>query len=307
MDKCGKCLTEYDGSAEFLVCDGVCGKAFHSSCMGLNESALKMFRKSKNILWVCDSCNKAPIKLMFDTISSLRLDVDHLKNTITELSNKLSHNTTYNVATDASLHPPISGTQIPSVPNQHERHYHLRKRNRRKAFDSNRSAQDGAAAEVDDNCDDPVLPLHPNSASSEVIDAAPVTVTNTNDIDSSVQPELNSAPTIEVSGVSQDATLSAVPKPVCIFISRLAPSTVADDVARYISNKCNIDLNTGYKCVQLGPNDGSRLVSSFKIYTDVQLAKRLLENSFWPKDAVVHEFVPRKDFLKKRRHRKNQL
>lgn len=88
--------------------------------------------------------------------------------------------------------------------------------------------------------------------------------------------------------------LSAVPKPACIFVSRLAPSTTADDVSKYIASKCNVPLNEGYSCVHLNSAADNRFVSSFKIFVDNKLAESLTQMAFWPAGSIVHEFVARK-------------
>ena len=73
-----------------------------------------------------------------------------------------------------------------------------------------------------------------------------------------------------------------------IFVSRLTADTHADDVKSFITKKLNIDssnvnvikLNSLYK----------RNISSFKIGVTAQLFDKIVDESFWPSKAVVHEF-----------------
>lgn len=98
-------------------------------------------------------------------------------------------------------------------------------------------------------------------------------------------------------------TLHAIPKPMCIFVSRLAPHYTADDISKYIASKCNITMDNGFKCTKLNVSKSDRFISSFKIFADKSLADQMLSQSFWPTDAIVHEYENRKNFLGKNSRR----
>ena len=87
-ERCSKQLNDKENSVE---CNGVCGKAFHTTCVGMDRIYSK-YGCVKNLLWFCDSC--VVIHLSMDKkVNKLRRDflnfADDNKKMINLLSDKI--------------------------------------------------------------------------------------------------------------------------------------------------------------------------------------------------------------------------
>lgn len=92
--------------------------------------------------------------------------------------------------------------------------------------------------------------------------------------------------------VNDTCTLTVVPPPFIVFLSRLEYGTKPSDVASYINSK-GIDIgNTRCQCLTR-ENLPGRISSSFKIYTTGLIGKKLLDTNFWPPGVLIREFSPK--------------
>lgn len=98
-------------------------------------------------------------------------------------------------------------------------------------------------------------------------------------------------PSIEPNNLRKVKPLVWVERKKYIFISRLAVDTHADDVKNYISSKLNLDSVASSQISVLKLNSiYKRNISSFKIGVPSLLFDKVLDSSFWPSNAIYHEF-----------------
>lgn len=84
--------------------------------------------------------------------------------------------------------------------------------------------------------------------------------------------------------------LTFVDRKKYVFVSRLAADTHADDVKLYITNKLKIDSNSSeIKVIKLN-SIYKRNIASFKIGAPAHLFDKIVDGSFWPSNAIFHEF-----------------
>lgn len=81
--------------------------------------------------------------------------------------------------------------------------------------------------------------------------------------------------------------LRAVEKREWIFVSRLAPDVIKQDLVSYLT-----DSHVTAECVELTPKHNS--YKSFKVGVTPDLTSKILDASFWPSGTLVRNFVPKK-------------
>ena len=85
-------------------------------------------------------------------------------------------------------------------------------------------------------------------------------------------------------------SLTFVDRKKFIFVSRLAADTHADDVKAFVTNKLEIENNSHDINVVKLNSLYKRNIASFKIGAPAHLFDKILDGSFWPSKAIVHEF-----------------
>lgn len=64
-------------TTEFVQCEGICNKLFHSKCVALNKTTLNAITGNPNVHWYCYTCNDARIDVS-SSIDNLKQSVDQL-------------------------------------------------------------------------------------------------------------------------------------------------------------------------------------------------------------------------------------
>lgn len=92
--------------------------------------------------------------------------------------------------------------------------------------------------------------------------------------------------------INLDYTLNVVPPRKTVFVSRLTPDTVENNIKNFIRVKCphfnENDCNV-FKFSYSQPRD----ISSFKITVPLKIFDTIIDESFWPQGVLVKEFLPR--------------
>lgn len=68
-NKCGLCKETI--TRDKVICDGICDMQFHSRCVELNSTAVKLLNENKNIKFVCDGCTNSTTKLLLQQVNLL--------------------------------------------------------------------------------------------------------------------------------------------------------------------------------------------------------------------------------------------
>lgn len=54
---CKKCSQKIvQGEDPYIVCNGVCSKPYHTTCIDLTKDQLLAVCVKKNVIWLCDDC-----------------------------------------------------------------------------------------------------------------------------------------------------------------------------------------------------------------------------------------------------------
>nr|CAH7769349.1 unnamed protein product [Callosobruchus chinensis] len=100
VELCKVCDNNFIVSAKAIVCD-ICESKFHTSCVSVKDSWLKIITECENLLWVCDDCrrfvqkntesSKAETNILRKEIECLNREIGLTKKVVAELeySNEL--------------------------------------------------------------------------------------------------------------------------------------------------------------------------------------------------------------------------
>ena len=264
------------GPSELYVRCWICDEEFHGKCVGLTNSFTVGLRESSNnSRWSCTPCFKKTTEFakLFRQCRAAFLEV---AKDMTALQAKLSKYEdafkTFSVLNNTSDSPP----------------------RKKKTLRSNSKNKNEATTNQ----------LEPNGVEAMVVEdiqsSSTVPLLTVSTVDSqTVSPSFG--PSVSQKSVSPSTSLSVSPKKLVavaprktIFLSRLASDTSENDVIHYIKTKMNNDINE-ISVNKFNFKNPNRVTSSFKIFVPIDKFNILINNSFWPDNALVKEFIFREN------------
>lgn len=106
----------------------------------------------------------------------------------------------------------------------------------------------------------------------------------------------NKATSTEKIGTKESDSLSVVPKPKSLVISRLSKVTTTENIAKYIvDNMPDSELSiTDINCTTLIPKDRNATELNhinFRVTVPDRVFDQVFNASFWPKGVIVREYI----------------
>lgn len=286
----------------YISCFGPCQGKFHVICLGIPEVCIDMFRDPlSGFKYICSKCRDISIasisneiKLMEMHFSSLKTKFLSLLKGSSEARDQLILDGSSNVGLSVKRNAKDMDELTVSV--------------------SKKVSAVGLNTTVKEVASTLISPAEPMPASLESVEATslpdaanPLNPTPLTAGESSFNVDLPSvsesvgSPLVIAGNPSNNGGLTAVPKPVSVFVSRLAPETTVDQVSAHISLK--LGDRTMAKVKKLtGKN---RPVSSFKIDVSRDLVHSILRREIWPDGAFVGIFEDRSNSNITRKKRLN--
>ena len=264
------------GLSELYVRCWMCEDEFHGKCVGLSNSfTLGLRETSNNSRWSCTPCYKKTTDFakLFKQCRAAFLEV---AKDMTALQAKLSKYEdafkTFSVLNNSNDSPPRKKKTLRSnSKNKNE-------------VTTNQIVPNGVEAMVVEDLQ-----------SSSTVPLLTVSTVDSQIVSPSVDPIVSpksANPSVSLS-VSPKKLVAVAPRKT-IFLSRLASDTSENDVAHYIKTKINGDIND-ISITKFNFKNPNRVTSSFKIFLPIDKFNILINNSFWPDNALVKEFIYREN------------
>ena len=264
------------GPSELYVRCWICDEEFHGKCVGLTNSFTVGLRESSNnSRWSCTPCFKKTTEFakLFRQCRAAFLEV---AKDMTALQAKLSKYEdafkTFSVLNNTSDSPP---------------------RKKKTLRSNSKNKNDATTNQLESNrVEDMVVDDIQSSSTIPLLTVSTVA-------SSVVSPTLS--PIVSPKSDNPSTSLSVSPKKLVavaprktIFLSRLASDTSENDVIHYIKTKMNNDINE-ISVNKFNFKNPNRVTSSFKIFVPIDKFNILINNSFWPDNALVKEFIFREN------------
>ena len=282
-----QCKERSDDKAPDLACI-LCLRIFHAKCVGLPGKIVDCINdSSKGLRWTCSDCKLFDIKIC-KMFGKLKTGFADLKNDMNSMLSKLNtyekHFNEFNTARKQQL----SSTSILDLTEENSQTpQQVRSQHNEGHLLTTATAAATVTANVSPNGITSPSPL-PNAGAPGSSDnrasssrAAMSSQTNTAGSDSATKSR--------VDGARNDAAsceLEVVQRNKEIFLSRLTPSTSADEIAEYVRKRLPELTFTVYKF----NFTYEREVASFKISMPDDAFDELIKPEFWPRGLVMREF-----------------
>lgn len=242
------------GSSDLsITCFGLCQRNFHLKCIGIPDCCTRLYTDpSHGFRFICVHCRT----LSCDSIS---LEFKTFEKSLEALKSKILGRTRALPALSNA-----SGSSLDSSPFLGS----SRKRSSKSLGGESSFAQVAKRSMVDQP-----IPVDNDVVATVQTPPPPVPANITTTSSSS-----GAAPTT--------VSLTVVPKPACLFVSRLDPSTTIEQVKTYIQQK--LGDNSVSSVRKLTKDTGN--VASFQLFVPINLQETLLQKSFWPDSAFIKNF-----------------
>lgn len=255
-----------------IICYGPCQLKFHAICLGIPEVCIDKFRDpTSGYKYVCINCRDISIASISKEFKRMEMGFKALRTKF--LSFEKSSSAGNNVI-DIDDSSPLGLSVKRCAKEMGELTVPVAK----KISTRSSRVKDVASKAKNVIVDLTSPPSGPSSATSSSNNAAP-------------SQSLASVPSTPSSAVTptNDVVLTAVPKPMSVFVSRLNPQTTVQQVTSYICLK--LGYSNAIKVKKLTNN--RKAVSSFKIDVTGDLVNSLLQKDFWPDGTFVNSFEDR--------------
>lgn len=272
-----------------------CKHLFHISCSQVELNDAAIVSKDNNIHWFCDQCN---VFSHSDILIVILKKITAMDKSMSEIRSEVSGFTDAHrkVMASVSLKGPIKNDS-PAM--------NTRKRNasKRRGPDIDSSevvpAKKGVVPLTDGSTEENV---HNKTFRDAVLDQGASTSTNVTNLQVVDLTKSNTSTIIQTSSSSCGTNdiqsiepLSTVEGNKWIFVSRLNPKTVDNQVIHHLSSALGIASNEIICNKLIKRGISSELISymSFKVGVKSSIFDRAIDSSIWPPGSIVHEFKPR--------------
>lgn len=252
-----------------IICYGPCQEKFHGICLGIPDSCIDLFRDPKyGFRYFCIKCREVSVTSIHHEFKMMEASFNVLRGKFLTLYENVSKKDSLDLD---------SSSKIESLGKRRVRDMdEITLPIKKKTSINSTLAIDKEVVKVSGFVETPQpLPVIDTTSLPVAIDAA------------------NPPMPADI--------LSAIPRPVAIFVSRLDPKTTVEQVREHIRMK--IGGNSVINVKKLTKDN--RVVSSFRLIVDPDLKDSVLQKEIWPVNAFVKMFDQKRSNKRVRKRHNN--